>query len=449
MGAGREVAGRLSPQRGQIVPSAAGDDGRVPGGGRQADAEHSSSGTRSSDKRGEPADSVFWSKVFPALSVMVAILIPVIAWQGVLALDGAAQGTRRSAGTLQESRVATTPTALLVATDQRGQAVSFTMLARSGREGGGAVLTMPAEVVVNLPTVALPWMEDTDGTETAAIRLGEAFDGGGQEGARLASEELLGISLDRVILMSSEDFEDGLAEVAPLVLENPVTTRLESGRLEVGEVQLSAAEAVAYAFHLGPEETEENRLLRHQLVWRAWLEGISAAGEAQAVATDEPVLGEEVAHLAAGPTEFPLFPFERVVFPMADGSEAVLDVPRTDALQAEVLRVVPFPAVLGGELPSVRVLSGTGEIDDAEAAAALLANTGTTLRLIGLTPAGEDGVASRVSETEIVYQTEDDHDVAVIVREALGAGTVVLERGGVSAVNVTVVVGSDMADALE
>jgi hypothetical protein len=313
-----------------------------------------------------------------------------------------------------EGFVEPSPTTLVVHRDDLGLA-SVTLLALGAADVGGSVLVLPPRAVA----------QPTGDPRTLAELIADE----GVEALQAAAEGLLGIGVDEVVELDDGSWARLVAPVAPLRLENPDDLPF----FPVGTIELGAAQVGAYLRAGDDPLDEEARLVRHQLLWKAWIGAVSASD------LDDPVPGERdaglgrfVRGLAAGPVRAASLPAARV-----DAGGFVVD----PVAAAELVgRLVPFPvgAEPGGRT-RVRLLSGTGDPDLALAAAPLVVPAGAQIVLAGNASSPDQAV------TEVRYHDAALAPAAERLVGALGTGTAVLDPKPTDTYDVTIVLGDDLA----
>lgn len=313
-----------------------------------------------------------------------------------------------------EGFVEPSPTTLVVHRDDLGLA-SVTLLALAAGDEGGSVLVLPPRAVA----------EPTGDPRT----LAELIAVEGIDAVQAAAEGLLGIGVDEVVELDDGSWARLVAPVAPLQLENPDDLPF----FPVGRTELGAAQVGAYLRAGDDPLDEQARLVRHQLLWTAWIDAVSASD------LDDPVPGERdaglgrfVRGLAAGPVQAASLPAARV-----DAAGFVVD----PVAAAELVgRLVPFPvgAEPGGRT-RVRLLSGTGDPDLALAAAPVVVPAGAQIVLAGNASSPDQAV------TEVRYHDAALAPAAERLVGALGTGTAVLDPKPTDTYDVTIVLGDDLA----
>jgi hypothetical protein len=316
-----------------------------------------------------------------------------------------------------EGFVEPTPTTLVVHRGADGL-VSVALLALFSGDVGGSVLLVPPGTVVD-PFGDARTLEERAATDGAA-------------GVQGAVEAVIGIGIGEVIEIDDARWADLVGPVAPIPVANPD----QAGDFASGSLQLESVEVGPFLAARTPTESDLNRMVRHQLLWEAWIAGVAGSQAPDPVPGERDAgLGRFVRGLAAGPLQV-------ATLPVAEQAGDRF-VPDFAAAQRLVGSMVPFPvAAEPGGRTRVRLLDGTGDPDAALAAAPLVVPAGGQIVL-----AGNDTSFGR-TVTEVRYHHEDLRPAAEQLLGALGTGVAVADPRPTDTVDVTIVVGSDLAGAL-
>jgi hypothetical protein len=316
-----------------------------------------------------------------------------------------------------EGFVEPSPTTLVVHRGPDGLA-SMALLALFSGDAGGSILVVPPGTVVD------PFGD--------ARTLDERVAADGAASVKGAVEAVLGIGIDEVVEVDDARWADLVGPVAPI----PVTNPDPAGDFDAGPLQLEAAEVGPFLAARAPTESDLNRMVRHQLLWEAWIAGVARSRSPDPVPGERDAgLGRFARGLAAGPVQVATLPVTE-----QDGDRFVPDFA---AAQRLVGTMVPFPvAAQPGGRTRVRLLDGTGDPDTALAAAPLVVPAGAQIVL-----AGNDTSFDR-TVTEVRYHHEDLRPAAEQLLAALGTGVAVADPRPTDTVDVTIVVGSDLAGGL-
>jgi hypothetical protein len=316
-----------------------------------------------------------------------------------------------------EGFVEPSPTALVVHRGAEGLA-SVALLGLFSGDSGGSILLVPPGTVVD------PFGDARTLDERAATD--------GAPGVRAAVETAIGIGIDEVVEVDDARWADLVGPVAPIPVANPDPV----GDFASGPLQLEAAEVGPFLAARAPAESDLNRMVRHQLLWEAWIARVARSEAADPVPGERDAgLGRFVRGLATGPVQVATLPVVE-----QDGDRFVPDFA---AAQRLVGSMVPFPvAAEPGGRTRVRLLDGTGDPDVPLAAAPLVVPAGAQIVL-----AGNDTSFGR-AVTEVRYHHEDLRPAAEQLLAALGVGVAVADPRPTDTVDVTIVVGSDLAGGL-
>jgi len=309
------------------------------------------------------------------------------------------------------------------------------MLVEGAGGQGGAVVLIPGVMIVE--SIAGP------------LNLETIYETSGWEAVVDTVEQTLGVGVTGATTISTDEFQSVLATHGPLTIDNPDRIVRDAGDgnretvFAAGQLTLSPEEVVGYVNSVSAGESEVNRAARAQIVWEAWLAGITAQGP-DALPDVEPFGGEvgepvDLRTLMAAMTEgfvsFEQIPLERVPVPGSDGFAVYR--PQPDGINEMVIRVVPFPtAAFPGQRPRVRLLNGTTSQDRALRAASPIVAAGGEITALG--NADEFGLTATVVE----YFDPAFAETAQAIASALGTTATQVDQAG-DAFEVTVIVGSD------
>jgi hypothetical protein len=380
-----------------------------------------------------------------------------------------------------------TPTLLVAHADGDGVAgLALLVLAGAERDGGTVVL-VPPDTEVDLP-----------GIGTLTIDASAALSG--VDSVLGVTEQLLHLSIDDVVVLDAEGWRRAVEPVGGLTIENPDELTSPDGTVvfPAGPLALAPADVGPYLAGRVPGEDPEYPRFRQELVWRAWLDAVGAAGAAgtppgevdaglgrfvptiaagvhrveqlPATAVEVPVAGPAAADPAA---DDPAAANPAAADPAADDPAAAGPVADDPAATAEdggagesvaagaagegaaaattwvhrvddddvaelVNRVVPFPAGADpGDRIRVRVLDGTGDTSRVLPAARTLVTGGAQIVLIG------NADRFDYAETVVFHGPDRPADDAEAMAATLGLGTVREAEAQDEDVDVTVVLGAD------
>lgn len=331
-----------------------------------------------------------------------------------------------------EALVEPTPVMAVIAVDSDRRLSSVSLLSLTG-PGAGAI-------VVVAPSTLAP--DEGSGPRT----LADAWDTDGAPGVRrdLAAVLNVGIAEDRVV--DPEQLGDLMGPVSPLGVVNPdeFATQDANGQTErfpAGELQLDAGSVATY-LGAGPRgERDLARLVRLERFWAGWLAAVGSGIAEPGIIPGEAAtgLGFFVRSLAGARVEITALPARAESLP---GGGEVLR-PLGDDVAVLVSRLVPFPV---GAAPDsrlrVRILDGTGQLDNGLPAAQPLVRQGAEVATVG------NATRFDYATTQFIVPPGVDATRVERMRAELGVGEVVSSAESASAVDVTVVLGADAVGRL-
>jgi hypothetical protein len=375
--------------------------------------------------------SGWWRYGFPAALVALVLAIPALLYAGSRVVLESSEG--RVIETVTDPTrpgfqaiVDPTPVMLVASVDEEGVLDGLTLLTLTA-DGVGGVVQIPVDTVVG--GVTLSYVHAT----------------GGVEAMRGAVEALVGLGIPEVDVVTPAEWENLVAPVAPLTVNNPDPVSELNGLgvssvvFPRGSLTLSAEDVPRYLSLRSPGETDLALMIRRQALWEAWLSAVAASGAQPGVVPGEVEtgLGRFVPQLAADQVGHHTLP----VVQIAPGGGAVAYEPDGAGIEALVESLVPFPAGPGAARVRTEVLDGTGALDAGLGVAVLLGTAGAQVQKVG--NASEFGVPT----TRIVYYDEALRPRVEALREVLGVGELVRSDELNSAIDVSVVVGEDLLAA--
>lgn len=384
-----------------------------------------------------PAGRIPVSKVrsagFAAVLLVLVGAVPALGWIGLTLIRDSKAGTLitrvsdpRAPG--YEAIVDPTPTALLIQKDTKGHLVSLTFLALGGSDGGGSLIFLPIDTAVDKPAFGV----DRLGT---AYKFGGDQDVAGQVGASLK------VGLGDVIDVNNASWAALTAKAAPIRFNNPDTVSTGSFRFPAGPIALRAAEVGPYLSALNRDESDLNRMNRHQLFWQAWLKAVGPSPAPDALPGETTSgIGFFVRTLARGPVRAEPLPVKPQGIPLFLGDQTF--VPVVDQIRKDVAQMVPYPTAPGpGGRVLVRLLNGANGDPIPQSIVRRLVLSGAAITVVG-----NDRRFGR-RETLIQYRDPSARNRAELMRLGLGVhGRLRLDPQGSDAVDVTIVLGRDALD---
>lgn len=304
--------------------------------------------------------------------------------------------------------------------------------------------------------------------------LAQVWSVDGLEGTVAALADILNVGIAESRLITGDQWEALVGPVAPLLVDNPtplvsplVAAAADPGdgivppddvagmggglgwqvgdgvvTFDEGVVELPARLVGPYLAASVPGESELSRMVRHQRVWSAWLAAVGADRDNPAVVPGEVEtgLGLYVRTLASGEVELATLPVVAET-DLATGVSVL--VPLADEVRVLVARLIPFPV---GARPDsrmrVRILDGTGELDNGLPAVAPLVESGAEVAAVGNARSFDYGT------TQFIIGVDADLDAVSLLTDALGTGDIVRTGEASSGVDVTVVLGDDAVGLL-
>ena len=370
--------------------------------------------------------SRWWRFGYPVALLVLLAAIPLLVWAGLRAILDSTDGqlvkrVTDPAAPGYEAVLEPTPTDLVVAVGPGGSLDSILVVALTS-DGAGGVLSVPAGTVVPLPggQVSLRWIYDELGPEALRTSLGE----------------LLDLTFTDAQVVASTEWARLVGPAAPITVDSPDPVPGADGeeRFPRGEVELGPQDVWPYISGQGASESDLNRLVRVQAFWRGWLAAIGEAGAGAVPPPADVGLGRFLATLGPARVQFETLPVTEIT-PDAAGNEQFEAAP--DALADAVAAIVPFPEGAPGGRPRVRMLDGTGVLDNGVAAAIRLAAAGAQIDVVG------NARSFGQETTQLVYYDPAFAEAAERFRDALGVGEVVHSEQTNAATDLTVVLGED------
>ncbi|MCP4958471.1 MAG: LCP family protein [Actinomycetia bacterium] len=319
-------------------------------------------------------------------------------------------------------------TALFVQTDGSGASVGFTMISLHD-SGEAAMVFVPASLMIEVPGIGLD-------TLVSATRLG------GIDLSSLALENLLTVGFDHVVELTPADLTELTRTFDPLLVENPrrLDRATDRDRVEVlypaGALLLEASQAADYLARRSIGETELQRLVRHQEFWVSLLDARSA------VVADELDVADNVDDFLDGlATRADSVEYRILEVDLIGGDGDLYGIDR-DYLDDVIVRLDPGRSEGDVIRTRVQLLNGVGIPGLAAPIARLINPAYASVELVDNAARFDHDV------TQVVYYRDEQRGAAVAIRDALGVGDVVKQIEPIDVVDITVVVGSDLASVV-
>lgn len=383
-----------------------------------------------------PPKPPWWRRAAFAIAVLVFVAaIPALGYVGSQLIADSKAGSF-SGGILGpgdpgfEAQVEPTPTALAIQYDDEGVPVALTFMALAGSDGGGTVVFIPVETEVAVPRFGI-------GNLKLAWESAPADQpGAGRDRLTNQVAQLLNVGIGETIELNNRSWDQLVAPVAPIAIENPDPIELGFGvTIPSGATELPSDLVGQYLAKTVPGENDINRLVRHEELWRSWLEQVAASNDPAAVPGESNAgIGRFARALAAGPIDFQTLPVEQ------DDELDNLYLVDKSAVKRLVTDAVASPtSPAPGSRFTVRLLNGvSADAIPGELVREIVGRGGAVI-ILG------NGPEFGREETEIVYSTPRNADVAELVGTSLGAtGDVRLDREAPDTVDLTIVLGSDI-----
>ncbi len=377
-----------------------------------------------------------------ALAVFVVML-------GSVLLGGDDPAETPSAGVPPDVVPADTVTNTLVVgtlEEEGSGALWLAVVTHNAGEDKGSVLYIPAHTAVEIPGRGLHG-------------IGDSFLNGDMALMLVSVENLLGISVDRYVEISDRDARVLFDGIGPVSVDVPSEVRVPAGREQSriifteGPQRLAPQFVVDLLYTIGEDGDDEELGARHLAFWHGLFElfaedpgalrkavtaGGAALGESDAEPEDHAQLLAQLASLPDGALLYEILPVRQV----SVGGDELYEVD-----DDEIARIVQDH--LGGPSsgePEVRVqiLNGNGIPGIGQDVAEMLVGNGFRVIL--------SGNAQRLNYRKtliVAYDSSPEGQaVAERARELLGVGTVQVSAQRQGIVDLTIVVGKDIKDAL-
>jgi hypothetical protein len=373
-----------------------------------------------------------WRRWLPATVIVIVVLAGGLVWWGSEAILSSTGGNllRTIDDPAQpgfEALVEPTPVMAVIALDADGALDAVSLLSLAGPSEGA--------VIVAGPTTLAP--DEGDGRRTLADAW--ALDGGA--GVRRDLGAILNVAIGEDRVVDAGQWSELVEPVAPLSIANTddVTASTPGGssvRFPAGNIEVAAGDVAAYLEASSPGESDLARLVRVERFWAAWIAAVGDQISAPGVVPGEAEtgLGRFVRALAGLQVELAALP---VVPEVGPGGEEDLR-PSTTEIATLVARLVPFP--LGASPDSrlrVRILDGTGQLDNGLPAARSLVTADAEVATVG------NATRFDYAVTQFIVPPGIDITRVERLRAELGVGEVIASAETASAVDVTVVLGTD------
>lgn len=313
--------------------------------------------------------------------------------------------------------------ALVLAVDESGRTASAALFAASPDQPSRLVL-LPSGWLVRLP-----------GYDDQALADATRFEG--PELSALAVGNALGVRVDAVSLVDRAALEQ-LADPG-LEVELPVAFIVsddEGGRvvLPAGPATVDAPLAARLLLERGAG-SQPDWLQRQAAVWLALVGHVDSAGQERLFGESEE--GAEVADAVAGDSPLVSILPVSLVASSPDAELYTLGQTEAEAFTAERLGYVALAPA--GERLRVEVLNGNGRVGSTRPVAEQLILAGYHVVKTG------NADSPTYQESLVVAQGNGNQAAAIEIAELLGAGEAVLDQRASGVVDVSIIVGADIA----
>ncbi|MGH2734179.1 MAG: LCP family protein [Actinomycetota bacterium] len=374
------------------------------------------------------------------LVVLGLIVVGGLAFFGARAItgDGARSETTGGAGSAE-----TLQTLLVIGTqEESGSAASWmNLLAYDSATGEGAAVYLPAHTAVEVPGRGL-------------TGVGEAFDSGNASLLQVSVENLLGISIDHYLELSSGDSQILFNQLGDLEIDIPGEVRIPAGASQARVLFNEGAQIVPpdllddFLFTIGLDGDEAELGNRHLAFWDGLFEtfagrdadlasAVEGAGPALTESDLSPAEQSRFLQSLAGLEEV-----ERhlTVLPVQQEIVGDAELYSTDEEEIEsFVETVLGEQSGGGDETRVQILNGNGAPGVGQAVADRLVGQGYEVVL--------SGNANRLDYQDTLIITYDDSEEsragAEEVKELLKVGEVQVSVQQQGIVDLTIVVGKD------
>ncbi len=419
----------------EAAPRYAGGSGADPLASTAAAADPEPVVAPATARRGARTKPPLWRRiVFSIVLLGLIASIPVLGYTGYQLISDSKEGDY-TGSTLSptdpgyEAPVDPTPTAVAIQYDDQHMPVGLTFLSLAGGDGGGSVIFVPLDTEVSEPSFGVDRLRTS--YEVVADRPALARE-------RLASQvgRLLNVGVDEIIDLDNAGWEQLVAPVGPLTIDNPDQIDLGFGQvIPSGQTELPANLVGPFLAATIDGESDLNRLARHEAVWTAWLDQLESSGKAEAVPGESSAgISKFAKALASGPVTFETLPVNSVpgLIPLFRIDKEAVNQLITDTVAS------PTAAVPGSRF-TVRLLNGVSPDGIPSDLVRQIVGRGGAVTVLG------NGPQFDTDKTEIVYANPEDKDLATLMAKSIGAtGKVRLDREAPDTVDLTIVLGKDV-----
>lgn len=375
-----------------------------------------------------------WRRI--GFAVLVAALvgaIPVLGGAGYRLVTRSTDGTFSKAGASPfepgyEELVTSTPTALVVQTNREGDLTAITFLALGSENGGGSIIFLPTDTLINQSTFGIDRLSSPFGLPTSDVQAKVDL-------VTNTAAGLLNVGIDEVIQLDDQGWEYAVGPVTSFEIDNLDDLEVDGTALPTGPQSLEAEMVGPYLSASRPEESELARIARQEQVWRGWLGAVGASNREDAVPGESSAgLGLFAGTLAEGDVAYEILPGTTVT-----GAKSGYR-PDDAAIANLVAETVPVPdAASPGSRRRVRLLNGVAATPIPLTVTRQVAAIEGTVTVVG------NGPSFGRAQTTISFADPANEAYAKIVAKALGATGDISQQPGLSEENdITIVLGRDV-----
>ena len=385
---------------------------------RKSDAQ------RDSSSASEKSSGRFWSFWFPASVIGAVVLLPLLVWFGFRTILQSTDGdlvkrVTDPAAPGYEAAVDYTPTNIVYQLDADGQVTSTFIDAQTSQTSTG-LLFLPPGLMVKTEFGDYPiWnLYQLVGADVTSSNLSGVVKLGFQESTVLTAAELTAVQQP----FGSLTF----------TIPDPVRSASGAQLFAQGTVTVSPQQAPTFLSARGPREPEVNRMLRQEQYWKAFAAAYKKAPQLLNVPVDRGI-GRVIATFNVAQLSVESIP---VMAAQSFPNQPPRFVANEDGTARVVANIVPFPDG-GGSRPRLRVLDGTGQLNNGVDVALLLAANGGQIAKIG------NAKSFGIAETEVVYYDGTSEETAQKFLDVLGVGKLSKSDKSNAAGDIVVILGED------
>lgn len=382
-----------------------------------------------------------WRTLIVLLVVLLlAAAIPLLGVIGAHAIFDSREGrTIERAGRAADTVLPSTPAELAIETDESGRAVAMVVVSLAPGGKGGFAILIPAGTLSEIPGAGQG-------------RVGTAYDTGGASLASQAIEGLLGIRLERAVVLDAAAWGELVAQPVTVRFDDPVQVTGADGKPQTlypaGPASIRPDAIAALLAAHTDSETELAGMVRQQEFWEGLLSSY-ASTQGAATSTEVPAssgpasatklppveLGQLLAGIAAGRfevTQLPVQPFTGG----PDGERyAVVQTP----MRVLVAQAMPGAVSPASGNPRIRIVNPTADAGVLAAAADRILFLGDNLVI------ASDSLDPPEATTKVLFSRPELQSAADSIVRALGVGATAPDPTVVDGLDITVVLGTDFA----